>query len=550
MRLYVKGFGSLRNYSLFLRMLFHAQQIAYHQTGSFSKIILDYLEGAEGLRSYYEAPPTWQGMEEAIKVKGQQPLDRSALVQVLKEQYSTVECPAAVATNIESLLSPGTFTVCTAHQPNLFSGPLFFIYKILHAIRLAGELNKTFTDARFVPVYYMGSEDADKEELNHTYVSGKRYDWQTAQTGAVGRMVVDASITQLLAGITGQLHVLPYGGDVMSLLEQCYTPGKTIQQATFELVHALFARYGLVVLIPDHGVLKKLMRPVFEDDLFRQTPSAIVEQTGAALGKQYNIQAHPRDINLFYLEQGIRNRIVKQDEHFHVHDTDLRFTESELKALLQESPERFSPNVILRGLFQETILPNVAFIGGGGELAYWLQLKELFRHYSVPFPVLLLRNSFLVVEKAARQRIEKWQLSPSDLFQTELQIINSLLAQQGKLPHLNGEAAQLSAVYEDLKKLVAGVDVTLAQHVAALKTSALKRVEILEKKLARAERRKHQALQHQVRQLKENLFPYNGLQERVENFSSFYAKWGSGFIDQLLQHSLALEQQFTVLTEA
>jgi bacillithiol biosynthesis cysteine-adding enzyme BshC len=344
--------------------------------------------------------------------------------------------------------------------------------------------------------------------------------------------------------------VLPFGGEVMQLLNQCYTPGKTIQQATFELVHALFSAYGLVVLIPDHGVLKKLMLPVFEDDLFWQTPSTIVEQTGAALGRQYNIQAHPRDVNLFYLDDGIRNRIVKQDEHFLVHDTGLRFTEGELRRMLHEHPQRFSPNVILRGLFQETILPNVAFIGGGGELAYWLQLKELFRHYSIPFPVLVLRNSFLIIDKATQQRIEKWQLSPDALFQPELQIINTLLVQQGKLPQLNGEAAQLSAVYEDLKKLAAGVDGTLAKHAASLQKNALKRVAILEKKLMRAERRKHGALQHQVGWLKENLFPKNGLQERSENFSSFFAKWGSGFIDQLLQHSLSLEQQFTVLTEA
>jgi bacillithiol biosynthesis cysteine-adding enzyme BshC len=546
----VKGFGRLANYSLFLRMLFHAQQLAYHQTGSFSKIILDYLEGAEALQPYYTAPPTWEGIESAIKAKGQQPIDRSALVQVLQEQYRTVESGVAVAHNIEALLASDTFTVCTAHQPNLFSGPLFFIYKILHAIRLADVLNRQFPQSRFVPVYYMGSEDADKEELNHTYVEGKRFDWLTTQTGAVGRMLVDASVSQLLGGIAGQLGVLPFGGEVMQLLNQCYTPGKTVQQATFELVHALFAAYGLIVLIPDHGVLKKLMLPVFEDDLFQQTPSAIVEETGAALGRQYNIQAHPREVNLFYLDDGIRNRIIKQDEHFLVHDTSLRFTEGELKAMLQDNPGRFSPNVILRGLFQETILPNVAFIGGGGELAYWLQLKELFLHYSVPFPVLVLRNSFLIVDKATQQRIQRWQLSPDVLFQPELQIVNKLLAQEGKLPQLNGEVAQLSAVYEDLKKLAAGVDGTLAQHVAALQKSALKRVSVLEKKLMRAERRKHKALQHQIALLKEKLFPKNGLQERSENFSSFYAKWGRGFIDQLLQHSLTLEQQFTVLTEA
>ena len=531
-------------------MLFTAQQIAYRDTHAFSKVALDYVEGKTVLQSFIEAAPTEGSIQKAIEKKQQQPVDRATLVRVLKEQYAAVEPNAAVSTNIKALLSPDTFTICTAHQPNLFTGPIFFIYKILHAIQLADVFKKKFPQYKFVPVYYMGSEDADKEELLHTYLNGKRYEWQTKQTGAVGRMKIDAAVVKLIDEMAGQLHVYPFGKEITQQLYDCYTVGKDLQVATFQFVHGLFKKFGLVVLIPDNGLLKKLMLPVFEADLFEQASSAIVDQTCQRLSEHYNVQANPREINLFYLAGGIRNRIVKQGDSYVVHETAIRFTEAELRNELQEHPERFSPNVILRGLFQETILPNLVFVGGGGELAYWLQLKDLFRHYGVPYPVLVLRNSFLIIEKKWKQRLQKWDLSDKKLFETELQILNSLLAQEGKLPQLNGEVEQIVSVYEDLKKLAGSVDVTLNKHVEALKTRTLQQLQNLEKKMMRTERKKHQALQHQVQQLKQALFPMNNLQERVENFSSFYAKWGTGFIDDLLQHSLTLEQQFTTLTEA
>lgn len=531
-------------------MHFTAQQISYRDTGKFSKIVLDYIENAAALRPFYTAAPTVAGIKETIEKKQQQNIDRTALVQVLKEQYAFVDNSQEVSANIEALLSPNTFAVCTAHQPNLFTGPLYFVYKILHAVQLAAYLKQQLPQYHFVPVYYMGSEDADKEELNHTYINGKKLAWQTTQTGAVGRMTIDARLVQLIDEMAGQLNVLPFGAEIIQLLRTCYSTGKTIQTATFEMVHGLFKKFGLIVLIADHGLLKKLMLPVFEDDLFGQTPSAIVEKTGEELGADYKVQAYPRDINLFYLDEGIRNRIVKQAGFFVVHETDIRFTENELRTELQIHPEKFSPNVILRGLLQETVLPNVAFIGGGGELAYWLQLKDLFQHYAVPFPVLVLRNSFLIIEKKWQERIEKWSVSNEILFGPELQIINSILAKQGKLPQLNGEVAQLASLYEDLKKLAGTVDPTLGKHVEAIKTKSLHQLTNLEKKMERAERKKHEALQHQVTQLKETLFPKDGLQERTENIAVFHAKWGSSFIDDLLKHSLSLEQQFTMLTEA
>ena len=367
--------------------MFVSEHLPYHQTNSFGKIALDYLNGSEKLRPFYSSLPTQQGIKETIEKKKQQPVNRSALVEVLRQQYQNVEASETVKGNIERLAEDNTFTVCTAHQPNLFTGPLYFVYKVLHTIKLAAFLKDQLPQYHFVPVYYMGCEDADFAELNHTYVDGRKIEWKKEQKGAVGRMTVEKTLRQLINELEGQLSGEAFGRDVVDLLRRCYADGKRIQDATFELVNELYGQWGLVVLIPDTPNLKKQMIGVFENDLFHNRSSQIVEKTSEKLGANYNVQASPREINLFYLKDDIRERIEERDGRFFILNTSLSFSQDEIKKELEDHPERFSPNVILRGLFQETVLPNIAFIGGSGEMAYWLQLKDLFEYYKVVYPV-------------------------------------------------------------------------------------------------------------------------------------------------------------------
>ncbi|MBO9684836.1 MAG: bacillithiol biosynthesis cysteine-adding enzyme BshC, partial [Flavisolibacter sp.] len=526
------------------------EHLPYDQTNAFSKIALDYLSGSEDLRPFYSLPPTVKGIEETIQRKKQQAVNRRKLVEVLQDQYQSVSATDEVKKNIESLLSENTFTVCTAHQPNLFTGPLYFVYKVLHTIKLAGFLKEQLPQYHFVPVYYMGSEDADFAELNHTYVDGKKIEWKKEQTGAVGRMIVDSTLIQLINELEGQLLTEANGKEVIDILHRCYSEGKTIQAATFELVNELYGQWGLIVLIPDNPALKAEMMDVFEDDLFNNTSSQIVEKTSENLEKHYQVQANPREINLFYLKDHIRERIEEKDGWYSILNTELSFTKEEIKKELQEHPERFSPNVILRGLFQETILPNLAFIGGGGEMAYWLQLKDLFDHYKVVYPVLVLRNSFLVIEEKWNQRIQKLDLNAADFFKDENELMKIIVTKnsQNKIA-LNGNFEKAEAFYEQIRIQAEAVDKTLSQYVTAIKTRSLKDLEELEKKMLRAEKRKFEYQQRQIQKIKEALFPNDGLQERVENFSWFYAKWGSRFIEELYRNSLALEQEFTILVE-
>jgi bacillithiol synthase len=528
-----------------------ATRLPYRQTASFSKIALDYIDQADQLKSFFSYPPTIRGIEQSIEARKAFPTDRSRLVAELEKQYAGITTDPKVKANIKSLLSPDTFTVTTAHQNNLFTGPLYFVYKIVHAIRLADHLNRSLTTYRFVPVYYMGTEDADLDELNHFYLGNEKLSWATSQKGAVGKMKIDKKLIALIDQAESELTVLPHGKVVIELLRKNYREGITIQEATFGFVNALFADYGLVILLPDNPALKSKLVPVFKDELVNQTASEIVAESAKQLEKSgYKIQAQPREINLFYLNDDTRERITRTNEQFTVLNSSIRFSEKDLLRELGDHPDRFSPNVILRGLYQATILPDIAFIGGAGELAYWLQLKSLHEHYKIPFPVLLLRNSFLLIERKWQERIAKTGFSVEDFFLAEEELMNWLVKRESEqLIQLNGELETVEKLYATVKAQASSVDKSLEKHVDALRTRTITRLQELEKKMLRAEKRKFSDRRRQLQSIRENLFPGNGLQERRDNICYYYALWGPDIIKQLYNQSLALEQEFTIITE-
>lgn len=525
-----------------------AIRIPYSQTLAFTRITTDYLDQADALKPFFTHAPTLDGIRNAIEAKKNHKVNRNLLADVLKKQYNELNSDI-ISKQIESLRSEKTFTITTAHQPNILTGPLYFLYKIAHAIKLASHLKEKFSEHNFVPVYYMGSEDADLEELGHLHIDGVKYEWATKQRGAVGRMKVDREFLQLLDRVEGRIGVLPNGKDIMPKMRNFFREGVLIQDAMFLLVHELFGEEGLIVLLPDEPSLKRELIPVFKDDLLSEKPSELVEATIAEIDRAgYKVQANPRSINLFYLKDDIRNRIEKIGEDFVVVDTDIRFSQSQLLDELEHHPDRFSPNVILRGIFQETILPNIAFIGGGGELAYWLQYRNLFSHYKVPLPVLVLRNSFLIVENETHQAIEKLGLEVSDFFRHEQDILNTIVTRDSENEvRLNGTLQEAATFYEELKKKAEVIDPTLSRHVESLRTQAVKRLVELEKKMLRAEKRKYSDQSRQVQALKSRLFPSGSLQERHENFLYFYGIWGKEFINLIHKNSLALESEFTIL---
>ena len=529
---------------------FKSENIAYSKTGKFSKTVLDYVDQASDLKSFYQHTVNLEGVRAAIAKREKFPTNRTLLVEQLNLQYSKISSAQRVQENINALSEHTTFSICTAHQPNLFTGHLYFIYKILHIIKMCATLKSELPEYNFVPIFYMGSEDADLAELNHVVIDGHKYEWQTKQTGAVGRMIIDDELIKLVDQIAGRLNAEKYGQEIVDLLKSSYQKGFTIEEATFSFVHELFKEYGLIVLLSDKAVFKKEFSSIIEEDIFHHTSSKIVEKTSERLSEKYKAQAYPREINLFYLKDDIRNRIVEVENGFVVHGTDLFFTADSMRQELKENPERFSPNVILRGLYQEFILPDVAWIGGGGELAYWLQLKDLFGHYNVPYPVLVLRNSFLFIEKKYGELLKKLDLKSFDLFEGQNELLNELVRDNSNaILNLNSEKREFQDLYVRIKNIAGDIDSTLTRHILALEAKHLKSLSALEKKMFRAEKKKFEAQQNQLSKIFLALFPDDGLQERTENFMLFYAKYGKHFFNLMYENSQSLEQEFCVLEE-
>ena len=531
-------------------MNFSSTKISYRNSNSFSKLVLDYLDNAEQLEEFYTYPTNIEGLKKAIEDRKNFPVNRTVLVNQLQQQYQDIEISDKLQSNIEELLSEDTFTVCTAHQPNIFTGHLYFIYKILHAIKLSDELSSLVTDKKFVPVYYMGSEDADLDELGEVHVNGTHYKWQTSQTGAVGRMVIDKEFIKIINAITGQLSVEKFGEEVMNAVHACYKESVTVEKATFQFVHHLFNKFGLVILLPDDKIFKNEFAAVIKKELKEQFSEKAVATTVAKFPKEYKVQAAGREINLFYLQDNSRERIEKLEDGFKIASTNTVFSEEKLYDELEINAERFSPNVILRPVFQEMILPNIAFVGGGGESAYWLELKEVFNQTNTFFPPLILRNSFTIIDKNTSEKIDSLGFKHSDIFKTERDLLEEIVLKESKTKlDIKQEKEAIKTIYDQIKDVAAGVDNTLNGHVHALRTQALNKLEILEKKILKAEKKKFDAHQRQIKKIKLHVNPLDNLQERVDNVLQYLAKHGVNFIDQLYDAQPVFSSEFTILTE-
>jgi uncharacterized protein YllA (UPF0747 family) len=261
------------------------------------------------------------------------------------------------------------------------------------------------------------------------------------------------------------------------------------------------------------------------------------------------VQTEGRSINLFYLKDNSRSRIELKEGVYTIVDTDLSFSKAEIIAELYAYPERFSPNVILRGLYQETILPGVVFIGGGGELAYWMELKNVFAVANVHFPVLQLRNSFLFIKSKMAKQWAELGFTFNDLFLT----IPSLEASFVKTHtqhnlSLSNSIKELESLYISIKAQVEKIDATLGAHTMNLSVQSAKKMVALEKKMLKAEKRKQATSLERIRHIKENLFPENSLQERVDNFAEWVGDYGWAWVDAVLEHSNTMEQGFTILS--
>ncbi|WP_452224202.1 bacillithiol biosynthesis cysteine-adding enzyme BshC [Lacinutrix chionoecetis] len=528
--------------------------ISYKSTGYFSQLICDYLAEADNLKPLYNRFPKLENFKAQIEEKqavfSQE--TRAILVNSLKKQYENVDSSNATSANIEALGNSTTFTVTTGHQLNLFTGPLYFLHKIVSTINLAKQLTAAYPDYNVVPVYWMATEDHDFEEINYFNFKGKKIRWNRSASGAVGALNTQG-LEAVFETFSQELGIGKNADFLRTLFKKAYLEHDTLAKATFYLANELFQDYGLVIIEANSPELKQLFIPQLEKELVDQTAEEAVLKTNAKIeaieDKDYPIQVNPRAINLFYLKENIRERIVLEDGVYKALNTNMSWSKDEILNEVNNFPERFSPNVILRPLYQEVILPNLCYIGGGGELAYWFQLKENFKANNVVFPILLLRNSVLIKTRQQAEKLKKLNISIQDLFLKRESFINKKVREISNIDvDFSKQIAHLKNQFKDLYALAQKTDESFEGAVAAQEKKQINGLEHLEKRLLTAQKRKLKDQVERMTQLQNQLFPNQSLQERNTNFSELYLEFGDQLIPQLINSLEPLKGDFTVVT--
>lgn len=459
---------------------------------------------------------------------------RAVLSKVLDEQHASSNLSEKQKLHLSYLKDENSFTVTTGHQLNLFSGPVFFIYKILQTIKMADFLNEKFPDHKAVPVFWMATEDHDFEEINHFKTENHYYEIKAKAGGSVGRILVEDDF--FISQFEEEFKDSVFGTELILLMKKAYRKGNTLSQATRILVQELFAEYGLIIIDGDHPELKKEMTDVFRNELLYHNLFETTQITVSFLSEKYGkVQVNPREINLFYLSE-TRNRIEFRDEKYHVVDTEISFTKEEIIAELEHYPEKFSPNALMRPVYQETILPNLVYVGGNAEIMYWLELKAYFESLQLPFPVLVPRNSLLFTDEKTLKKAAKLGLSLDDFFRDFAAVTKKILLEKNEiLSLLNQSETTLNQQFQAISDQAETTDKSFGSLVDAERTRQLKSFERMRKRLLRAEKIKQQEKLERLEKLFLKIHPGKIWQERVFNFSVFYADYGREWLQNCYQ---------------
>ena len=521
-------------------------QTPYSDLNLWSHTDLAYIQQDPALVPFMAFTPGMDIIPEVIHSRKNIPVNRTLLLNAWKKQYERLNLKFPIEDKV--LLDDDTFTVITSHQPTLFTGPLYHIYKIASTIHVCRSLKQHFPNQTFLPVFVLGAEDHDWPEVNHLYLYGKRYEWERSSSGPCGRLSLEG-LDELISSIETILQNTPHGQEIVSLLREAVSKTNNYGEFHQYLLYKLFGEEGLLILNMDEPELKRAFIPLMEKEIREQFSIQYVQETQHSLEKLgFKPQAFCRPVNLFYMSPGKRERIDLQGDRFVLIESGKQYSCEELISELHKHPENFSPNVILRPLYQEFTLPNIAFIGGGGEIAYWLERKSQFENAGVHFPMLIRRNSLLLIDKSTASQLDKTGLTYKDLFMEYDKAVRKFLQQHShsELTY-NEELALIKEAYEKLATKADKIDPTLSKAILAEEAKQTKQFEQLGSRLTRAEKHQHETQLNRIQKLKEKLFPEGGLQERHDNFLPFYAESGKNWIKEIIDVCDPMPGMFTVI---
>ena len=498
------------------------ETISFKETGYFSKKFLDFIDN-ESL-SYY---PNEKNILNVIKNFNFSKVNRELLSKELEFQYKSLVTSSIVNDNIKSIMSDNTFTVTTGHQLNIFTGPLYVIYKIISVIKLTRMLSQKYPKYKFVPVYWMASEDHDFEEIKSFHSNGKTYSWDIESKGPVGNLN-----TESLKNILDEDISIP------DFFRDAYSSSSSLSEAVRKYMNHLFGEFGLITIDPNSKNLKKTISDIIVDDVVNNTIEKVEKSS------ENTSEVYVRKINFFFQESDFRQRIDKTDK-FNILSTNLSFTKKEIKDKIVSSPELFSPNVITRCLYQQRILPNVCYLGGPSEIVYWESFKKFFEHYNITYPVLVPRDFVLLLTTKIQKLINKLNLLSSDLFFDKNKIENKVLGvEKDEAKNFKREVNDINKILNNISEKFEKEDPPMKPHVLATAKKMEKKLIQIERRFINKQKKNNDKLINQISDLYSFIKPDNSIQERKENFMSFY---DLNFIENLLENLDPLDFQFKIL---
>jgi uncharacterized protein YllA (UPF0747 family) len=450
----------------------------------------------------------------ALKKQSYSAAQRELLTKVLHQKYKGLLVSEKLKSNLNRFKEANTFTVTTGHQLCLMTGPLYFIYKILHVIKLSEDLKNTFPSQHFVPVYWMASEDHDFEEIRNFLLFGQKWTWESSQKGAVGQFDTN-DLQPLLQALAEKFQNQP-DSEIHRLIEKLKNPN--YGTGFFEFVHELFSIYGLVIIDANNTQLKESAWPIWEKELYtNDIHNSVIDQTQALKDQGLNTPIESKESNLFLLDIEKRERIEKP----------LLFP------FKKANSAQLSPNVVLRPIYQEWILPNLAYIGGPSEIAYWQQLPMAFDKLALPFPLTLKRAGGILLQQKDVEIIQKLGFDKQDFLSDKTVLKEQYLNQVGDQTPDYHKLQQSWIHYKN--NFTELVHLELPQEkkmIEAELTRIQKQIEALEEKFEKTRKAKFDKVLKQIDQLSEKIQPKGQLQERSLNILNFCA-------DGQLSHRIA-----------
>lgn len=516
-------------------------------------LFLDYIQEYENVERFYERnfrdQESYESFFEVLS-KVERP-NRNKLTKIVKDQYGDSKISKRTLANIDALDSNKTIAVVTGQQLGVLGGPLYTIYKTITAIKLCSYLKDNYEGYNFIPVFWLEGDDHDYDEVRVTnllssdnqllllkYEDGEPEEFNR---GSIAELKFNENISKVFEELNNNLRETEFKNPLIDFYKSFYQSDRTFLECFRELMISLFDEYGLIVFNPVDVEVKKLLQPIYYEEIayFNNHTGSLVERS-AELEEIYHAQVKVKPINLFYIEEGERLLIEPVESEYRLKGKRKKFQKEELLNILNESPEKFSSNVLLRPICQDYLFPTGFYIGGPSEVSYFAQVTPLYKIYNLHQPYIYPRSSVTIVEKGVKSVLEKYELDYSEIFSDEDELISKIVAANSEM--------NLDSLFQNAKRTISNsitnvgeeivqIDKTLADLVTKTQQRIDDTLSNLKNKAIDAEKRKHETTIKQIGKVRNVLYPNNNLQERELNFIYFANKYGLDILKWIINET-------------